>query len=519
MYNFIIFTDVTDNMTSILTTGPVKIASTVRKAGYSCLVVNLLSEYTLEELKEIIDLAVGEQTLLVGVSSTFLKSTLIERDPNKPTPPFPDIAKNTMFPQGLDFENSLLEYIRSINPNVRTVQGGAKVGPNAQNKNLDFVCIGYSENSIVNLLNHLSKGEALQKSHRNIWGITVIDDRKADGYDFASDSMVLTALDVVNFKVAPIEIARGCIFSCKFCSLIVKGKDRLDFVKYEELIYQEIKRNYELFGITHYQIIDETFNDHEEKLLAFKSAVDRLDFQPIFWCYTRLDLLCTRPHTLQIMYDIGVRSMFFGIETLDEKSGRAISKGFNRQKQVEKIAYIKEHYPEITMHGSFILGLPQDSIENFYNTFNQLVSGAIKLDSWNFKPLELTKFNELSANSELSAAPEKYGYTILPTVTNNTGMDWKNDYTDRQQVTKLALEFNHFSNTQSHMKPVGQWVMGMHSYAVYDDLFRFENLKKVLHQDLPWNYIERTIRPKFIADYKKQFLEMLTQQKADVTQW
>jgi radical SAM superfamily enzyme YgiQ (UPF0313 family) len=30
-------------------------------------------------------------------------------------------------------------------------------------------------------------------------------------------------------KVLPIEIARGCIFKCKFCSYPLNGKQNLDF--------------------------------------------------------------------------------------------------------------------------------------------------------------------------------------------------------------------------------------------------------------------------------------------------
>ena len=64
----------------------------------------------------------------------------------------------------------------------------------------------------------------------------------------------------------PVEFARGCIFKCKFCSYPMNGKQNLDFVKDPELLYQELSDNYKNFGIKHYMIVDDTFNDHKEKL-------------------------------------------------------------------------------------------------------------------------------------------------------------------------------------------------------------------------------------------------------------
>jgi radical SAM superfamily enzyme YgiQ (UPF0313 family) len=46
--------------------------------------------------------------------------------------------------------------------------------------------------------------------------------------------------DVVNQQVLPLEVARGCIFRCKFCAYPMNGKQQLDFVRSESQLMYEL---------------------------------------------------------------------------------------------------------------------------------------------------------------------------------------------------------------------------------------------------------------------------------------
>ena len=76
MYDAVIFTDVTDTVTIYKAIGAYKIANTLRQQGYSCLVVDHLHAFTLDEIKKVIDNSVSINTLFVGFSTTFFNSTL-----------------------------------------------------------------------------------------------------------------------------------------------------------------------------------------------------------------------------------------------------------------------------------------------------------------------------------------------------------------------------------------------------------------------------------------------------------
>ena len=203
-------------------------------------------------------------------------------------------------------------------------------------------------------------------------------------------------------EVLPIEIARGCVFSCRFCNYILNGKKNHDYIKSYDLIKQELEYNYKTYGITTYTILDDTFNDSEVKLDRMLDVVGSLSFRPRFWCYTRLDLLSKHPHTIQKMIDIGVCAMYFGIETFNRKTGRIIGKGYDPVEQIRTINYIKDTYnSQVSMFGSFIIGLPEEKPSSIVKSFNRILNREIKLDGWTFKPLNIYKKNNYNWDSAL----------------------------------------------------------------------------------------------------------------------
>ena len=55
-----------------------------------------------------------------------------------------------------------------------------------------------------------------------------------------------------DFQPLPLEVSRGCIFKCAFCSHPFLGKKSYDYIRSPESLAKEIKRNYELFKTTRY---------------------------------------------------------------------------------------------------------------------------------------------------------------------------------------------------------------------------------------------------------------------------
>ena len=413
--------------------GAFNCANALRNNDISCLVVNHVNYYSIEEINELLDQAVSDETLLIGISTTFLNTSK-----GPVTPDTTIVDRFGSWAAGFDYR--VLFRLRSKFPKLKFILGGFNVVANQEYSDLDFMSLGYSEVSIVQVVNHLMHGTPIPNSYKNVFGTIVVDDREAASYDFANTVLHWQPEDVVNHTKLPIGIGRGCIFNCKFCSYPMRGKHNLDHVRTGSSIFNELQHNYKNYGIRKYTIVDDTFNDSREKLVLLRDAIKTLDFHPEFWAYIRLDLIATRIDTLDLLYDIGVRSMFFGIESLTKKTAVALGKGFSPEKQISTINFIKEKYPKITLWGSFIIGGPYESEEDITKTAIMLRDKEIRLDGWRFAPLGVKSNSNAQWPSEFDLNLEKYGYTTLGN--QGTFVIWDNGHINWYRAQELQKLFH-----------------------------------------------------------------------------
>lgn len=484
-YNIILLTDVILPATPresvpIPAMGAYKLANSLRQSGYSCLVVNHISRFTIDEICSLLSSTIGPDTYLLGFSTTFFNLFQKIQSSNLTNLDLP------LFPQGSEYDEKIFEHVKQLNDRVKVAVGGPMIRSNSKFKYADFLVLGYAEANIVNLVNHIRDGDELKNSYKNINNSKVIiNNAMADGYEFSTDTMKWLPEDVVNHTKLPIEIGRGCVFSCAFCSYPMNGKQKLDFIKSAAILKEELLHNYYNYNITSYSIVDDTFNDSVEKLVQLREIIVTLPFQPKFWCYARLDLICAHPETLHLLYDIGIRSMYFGIETLDRKAGLAIGKGYDRQKQIAMISQIKEIYPDIHLHGNFIFGAPHETIESVEQTIKALLSHEIKLDFCNAYPMRIGRVeNEYVFQSKITKDYAKFGYREMPGTNNATEVVWENDEMNVHIAEMLAKKLN------DNYKPIN---------GVYGG-------RQVL------NYEALPARL-FIPEYKRKLFELITNNK------
>lgn len=488
MYDIILFTATAGPRLNIKPYGAYKCAHELRRAGYSVLVVNHFHQFNLDEIKQVLDRTVGANTLFVGISNTFLiaEDNLSNRQ-----------LTNLICPQGAEFQQEFVNYIKQLNTDCKIVVGGANTTYNFNNPQVDYAVIGYGDLSIVNLANHLKHNEPLRKSRRSVYGTTIVDDPVAEGFDFMNSTMQWTADDiVVPGEVLPLEIARGCVFSCKFCNYILNGKKNHDYIKQYDIIRDELEYNYKTYGITTYTILDDTFNDSEVKLDRMLEVVKSLSFKPRFWCYTRLDLLSKHPHTIQKMMDIGVCAMYFGIETFNKKTGTIIGKGYSPEEQIKTINLIKDTYQsDISLFGSFIIGLPEEKPTSIVKSFNRILKQEIKLDTWAFKPLNIYKKNNYNWDSAFGVDLTKYGYEELPADDSSAStVKWKNKYFTSDTARELGEQFQ----AQNSNRKIG----GQYIFEYMNLGFKFEELNDKSIKELGINTFNNKYN-EFITKYKQ----------------
>jgi radical SAM superfamily enzyme YgiQ (UPF0313 family) len=462
-YDVVLFTGI--EMPVAKPFGAFKCAHELRQAGFRTLVVSHLHWFNQQEMQDLLDQVIGDNTLFVGISNTFLHTLAANSTDqqystmstarvatNNPRRDFKK-EKDRYFPNflmhfnhhlnehALD-EKQFVDYVKNINPNCKIVVGGTRTHPQMNNKTVDYAVLGYADVLVVDLAKHLRHGTPLNNTTKNIFGVHIVNDGGlAANFDFVNSNMIWTDDDVVvPTETLPIEISRGCIFKCKFCSYLLNGKKKLDYIKDYNLIKSELIRNYEKYNITAYRLLDDTFNDSEEKLDMMVDIVKSLPFRPVFWAYLRLDLVSKHPQTMQKLFDIGIKEWFFGIETFNLTTGRIIGKGYDPAEQIKTINLIKDTYgDQVQLVGSFIAGLPEESMESLQRTVDAIANNEIKLDMVRFNPLVILNHTELAHvwKSAFGLDMQQYGYSVdqdAPPNPNPNIINWKNNLTSLTEV-------------------------------------------------------------------------------------
>lgn len=454
--NAIFLTDNTKDYTLTKTIGTYKLANELRLAGFEVMVIHHLHVFSVDEIKQLLSRSISSQTLFVGVSNFFYQP-LNQRESwieNKPDLDYNlDAKKNldrkehgAILPHGYVFNDEIVQHISQCNPRCKLVLGGPNAFDGEHIKDFDFVVLGYADTAIVNLASHLLHGTDLMQHYRSVYGAIIIDDRLAASHDFVNSVMRYQDHDcILPGETLPIEISRGCIFRCSFCSYPLNGKKKLDHVKQEEILYEEFLTNYQQWGVTRYMFSDDTFNDSVDKVEMLYRISQRLPFELEYWAYIRLDLMTAHPHTVDLCVQSGLRGIWFGIETLHQETGAIIGKGGNRERMINTLRTLKDRYgSKVMLHGSFIFGLPKESVESIRSTIAFLLSKDCPLDSASTYPLMFQRHaDQRSFSNDITKDPAKFGYQMLPGV-DTEYYPWQNEHLDILQASKLSV----FCNTQ-----------------------------------------------------------------------
>jgi radical SAM superfamily enzyme YgiQ (UPF0313 family) len=453
MYDIILFGDMPDLETYSRASGSHRIATELREHGYSVLVIDFSNYINFNRFCEILDLAMNENTLAVGFSSTWFPfilpdGTSSHREPSKPSMRFNPNSENELDSLSMEFAGPNVDLyfnkIKSLAPKCKIILGGAKAFMYINVPGIDNVFIGHAETMVVDYMKDLKKGDVDsypkiidydKKGQSPSW------DFRSSRIDYEPEAFILPSETLL------LEVGRGCRFNCKFCSFPLIGQKRVsDYLKFEECLYNELMDNWERFGTWKYTIVDDTFNDSTEKLKMVKRVVDRLPFKPAFWCYMRLDIIVNNRDHIQLAKDIGIREVYFGIETLNREAGKVIGKGMDPKRitdTLEECARVWGH--DTWIMTGMICGLPKDTVEAFENSCKYFDRPDRPVGHINTTPLRIIKHTEFTKhrfNAAFELEAEKYGYEFPY---EDVPWRWiKNDGTDIdtfEKATDLAVKW------------------------------------------------------------------------------
>jgi hypothetical protein len=210
------------------------------------------------------------------------------------------------------------------------------------------------------------------------------------------------------------EFSRGCKFKCPYCTFPILGV-KGDYSRDSEDAYVALQETYDEFGITNYFVADETFNDRPEKIKKFADVVDRLSFDPWFNGFIRADLLVSRgEEEWEQLARMGFMGQFYGIETMNHQSAKAIKKGMAPEKLLPGLLdakkYFQSNYSKLYRGViGLVVGLPYETPETMKTAFDWLENNW-QGQGMTVYPLEIPIDSGKDVLSELSMNWKEYGY-------------------------------------------------------------------------------------------------------------
>lgn len=270
--------------------------------------------------------------------------------------------------------------IKACNPRSLIVMGGPQPSsvPDLILERFDFVDVVAVGEGEITLEEMIAVEFSLEKM-RTIPGLTL----RVDGKILHSpkrrlvenmDDLPFPDYDLIRFEdyskalghpyTPSVEVGRGCPFHCTFCSTSLMWEK--DFrVKSPQRIYREMLDLHERFGFRYIDFIHDNFTTSRKFVLEFCDYLEKHDEKKLTWCCSsRTD--CLDIKRLERMHAVGLRGLFFGLETGSPRMQKVIKKNLD----FEHFEPILERCNRLGIHATtaFILGFPEERLEDMDQT-------------------------------------------------------------------------------------------------------------------------------------------------------
>jgi hypothetical protein len=386
--------------------GPYQLKHWISHFGFKSQVIDFCQFFTAVQLLDLIAHFIGPETLCIGVSSSSWSW-----------------SENSIPPNIIQ----LMPLIKDRWPNVKIVLGGPRKRVFGDLFDASFA--GDAEDSFTVWLQEQAGKKGMSLFNKK-FNITQLAHRFDD-----SDC-------IFHDEVLPIELGRGCIFKCKFCGHHNIGKPKHTYQRGYDLLLDELRFNYDKFGVTKYNFLDDTVNEDVDKVANLSKLKDNLGFDIQWTGYLRADLVWSNKGSAEQLAQSGMKSCFFGIETFNQNAAQSIGKGWSAK-------HAKDYLPKlfhdiwkekINIYNSFIVGLPNESKSNIIDSVKWCIDHP--MGTHRFNALSLGTNRKDNFKSEFATNYHEHGYFD---VDENTGA-WNSNMMTSGESLVLASSLSQILN-------------------------------------------------------------------------
>ena len=247
---------------------------------------------------------------------------------------------------------------------------------------VDSICIGEGEEPLYELVNRLVNKQNIYDI-KNLWikqggsvvknGLRPPIDINHGIYDdpFVFDEKrMLRPMQGKIQKMMPIQIDRGCPFSCTFCAAkgfrdLYKGSNYLRVKNVDNLI-SEIEFLVNKYNPTYLYFTSETFFARPiEHIREFASKYKKIGLP--FWCETRVETITKE--TAQLLKEMNCDRISLGLESGNEQYRRKmLNKTFTNDQFLNSVCILQDAVINISINN--IIGLPEETRDMVFDTIN-----------------------------------------------------------------------------------------------------------------------------------------------------
>ncbi len=497
--------------------GAYAVAAATRRAGFETVVIDYFTRHP--DFFNYLENFLNSETLTIGMSSTFLAPFLsishIKKQRSEGLDHF--YTGDLWFREENEFKEwfeKLKSLIRKKSPRAKLVLGGVKSQFALWRPELysvfDCIVLGAADHTFPKYVKSVMDQTTFETETHNG---TVILNNKFDLENKTCPPMEWTKNDAVQPQESlPLEIARGCVFNCKFCHYDKKES----FKKEIEQLKSELIRNHERFGTDTYHFCDDCFNDHPQKVETICNMFLNLPFKIEWVAYARVDVAIKFPKTIEMMVASGARGLYWGLESFNADAARKAGKGTPPEKVKEFLKEFSDKYRhQCLVEGSFITGLPGEDSKSLQSTLDWLCENPV-LDFVTVGALGLMPYvpsldKKVFDYADYSRNPEKYGFTKVQFKPNFWEHETMNSIQARDWAEKMMTHVRS-SKPKSFVKSIWQ-------YAHFKTLgYSKDEIFMMSRADLAWDKAFNAISQKFDQYLKNYWSSLLINQNANCTE-
>jgi len=332
-----------------------------------------------------------EESLMVrpfdyGERAVKLKESSMEHDfVNKVEMYQPDLIAVSVLESLYPTAVSLLKSIEDLN--IPIIVGGVFATFAAEivlsNKNVEMVCIGEGEETLVEVCKRMSVGEdcsdvenlCIRKGRKVIRNkmrsLIDINSLPIADYSLFEKERFFRPMAGKVYKTVPIEIDRGCPYACTFCnspstSKLYRENNSASFFRKKTMsrIRQELEYLIEKWDVEYVYFTSDTFlsiNDAEfDKFVEIYS-----DFKLPFWLQSRAETVTE--YRARKLKEIGCHRISIGLEHgNDEFRKKILKKRFDNEQMIRASKILADAGIPLTINN--IIGFPDETRELVFDT-------------------------------------------------------------------------------------------------------------------------------------------------------